>query len=52
MPIFALFFLDSASGLLPFALVLLLANVGLAATGTADLHDRDDVERPGPARAR
>ena len=34
VPIFALFFLDSASGLLPFALVLLLANVGLAATGT------------------
>ena len=34
VPIFALFFLDSASGLVPFALVLLLANVGLAATGT------------------
>src|SRR5215204_5529895 len=34
VPIFALFFLDSASGLLPLALVLLLANVGLAATGT------------------
>jgi heme exporter protein B len=34
VPIFALFFLDSLSGLLPFALVLLLANVGLAATGT------------------
>ena len=34
VPIFALFFLDSASGLLPFALILLLANLGLAATGT------------------
>jgi heme exporter protein B len=34
VPIFALFFLDSVSGLLPLALVLLLANVGLAATGT------------------
>jgi heme exporter protein B len=34
VPIFALFFLDNVSGLLPFALVLLLANIGLAATGT------------------
>jgi heme exporter protein B len=34
VPIFALFFLDSVSGLLPFALVLLLTNIGLAATGT------------------
>jgi heme exporter protein B len=34
VPIFALFFLDSVSGLLPFALVLLLADIGLAATGT------------------
>jgi heme exporter protein B len=34
VPIFALFFLDSVSGLVPFALILLLANVGLAATGT------------------
>jgi heme exporter protein B len=34
VPIFALFFLDSASGLVPFALVLLLADIGLAATGT------------------
>jgi heme exporter protein B len=34
VPIFALFFLDSVSGLLPFALVLVLANIGLAATGT------------------
>jgi heme exporter protein B len=34
VPIFALFFLDSASGLLPLALILLLANIGLAATGT------------------
>src|SRR3954465_8442203 len=34
VPIFALFFLNSVSGLLPFALVLLLANIGLAATGT------------------
>ena len=34
VPIFALFFLDSAEGLLPLALILLLANVGLAATGT------------------
>ena len=29
VPIFALFFLDSASGLVPFALVLLLAGIGL-----------------------
>jgi heme exporter protein B len=34
VPIFAFFFLDSASGLIPFALILLLMNVGLAATGT------------------
>jgi heme exporter protein B len=34
VPIFALFFLGSGAGLLPFALVLLLTNVGLAATGT------------------
>src|SRR3954451_3216242 len=34
VPIFALFFLDSVSRLLPFSLVLLLANIGLAATGT------------------
>jgi heme exporter protein B len=34
VPIFALFFLDSLSGLVPFALILLLTNVGLAATGT------------------
>jgi heme exporter protein B len=34
VPIFALFFLDSASGLPPFALILLLADIGLAATGT------------------
>jgi heme exporter protein B len=34
VPIFALFFLDSASGLLPMALILLLADIGLAATGT------------------
>jgi heme exporter protein B len=34
VPIFALFFLDSAAGLLPFALILLLVDVGLAATGT------------------
>ena len=34
VPIFAFFFLDSGAGLLPFALVLLLTNIGLAATGT------------------
>jgi heme exporter protein B len=34
VPIFAFFFLDSASGLIPFALILLMTNVGLAATGT------------------
>src|SRR5919106_1282903 len=34
VPIFALFFLDTASGLLPLAAVLLLTNIGLAATGT------------------
>jgi heme exporter protein B len=33
VPIFALFFLDSAAGLMPLIPVLLLANVGLAATG-------------------
>jgi heme exporter protein B len=33
VPIFALFFLDSPAGLLPLIPVLLLANVGLAATG-------------------
>ena len=34
VPIFALFFLDSAAGLGPLAAVLLLADLGLAATGT------------------
>ena len=34
VPVFAVFFLDSAAGLAPLAVVLLLANVGLAATGT------------------
>jgi heme exporter protein B len=34
VPIFALFFLDSAEGLLPLVAVLLLADLGLAATGT------------------
>src|SRR6188472_3453939 len=34
VPIFALFFLGSAAALLPLALVLLLANLGIAATGT------------------
>jgi heme exporter protein B len=34
VPIFALFFLDTGAGLLPLAGVLLLADVGLAATGT------------------
>jgi heme exporter protein B len=34
VPIFALFFLQSVSGLIPFALILLLMNIGLAATGT------------------
>lgn len=34
VPVFAVFFLDSAAGLAPLALVLLLANLGLAATGT------------------
>ncbi|HET8593543.1 MAG TPA: heme exporter protein CcmB [Solirubrobacterales bacterium] len=34
VPIFALFFLDSVEGLLPLALILVLANLGLAATGT------------------
>ncbi|MGH2957526.1 MAG: heme exporter protein CcmB [Solirubrobacterales bacterium] len=34
VPIFALFFLDSAAGLLPLALVLVLFDLGLAATGT------------------
>jgi heme exporter protein B len=33
LPIFALFFLDTAAGLPPLIPVLLLANVGLAATG-------------------
>jgi heme exporter protein B len=34
VPVFALFFLDSATALAPLALVLLLADLGLAATGT------------------
>jgi heme exporter protein B len=34
VPVFALFFLDSAAALPPLALVLLLADLGLAATGT------------------
>ncbi len=34
VPIFALFFLQSVSGLIPLALILLLMNIGLAATGT------------------
>jgi heme exporter protein B len=34
VPVFALFFLDSASGLLPLALILVLFDLGLAATGT------------------
>jgi heme exporter protein B len=34
VPIFAVFFLDSASALLPLAAVLVLADLGLAATGT------------------
>ncbi|HET9162119.1 MAG TPA: heme exporter protein CcmB [Solirubrobacterales bacterium] len=34
VPVFAIFFLDSAGALAPLALVLLLADMGLAATGT------------------
>jgi heme exporter protein B len=34
VPIFAAFFLDTAAGLVPLALVLVLFNLGLAATGT------------------
>jgi len=34
VPVFALFFLDSAEALGPLVLVLVLADVGLAATGT------------------
>jgi heme exporter protein B len=34
VPVFALFFLDSATGLGPLVAVLLLADLGLAATGT------------------
>ena len=34
VPVFAIFFLDSATPLLPLAGVLLLADIGLAATGT------------------
>jgi len=34
VPVFALFFLDSVSALAPLASVLLLADLGLAATGT------------------
>jgi len=34
VPVFAIFFLDSAAALAPLALVLLLADLGLAATGT------------------
>jgi heme exporter protein B len=34
VPVFAIFFLDSATALAPLAAVLLLADIGLAATGT------------------
>ena len=34
VPVFALFFLDSAAGLAPLVIVLLLVDLGLAATGT------------------
>jgi heme exporter protein B len=34
LPVFAAFFLDDASGLFPLAGILVLTNVGLAATGT------------------
>jgi heme exporter protein B len=34
VPVFAFFFLDSAAGLLPLLAILLLADLGLAATGT------------------
>lgn len=34
VPVFALFFLTDLGGLAPLALILLLANIGLAATGT------------------
>jgi heme exporter protein B len=34
VPVFAIFFLDSATALAPLAAVLLLADVGIAATGT------------------
>jgi heme exporter protein B len=34
VPVFAIFFLDSAAALAPLAAVLLLADIGLAATGT------------------
>lgn len=34
VPVFALFFLDTAAGLPPLAAVLVLADIGLAATGT------------------
>jgi heme exporter protein B len=34
VPVFAIFFLDSAAGLAPLLAVLVLADVGLAATGT------------------
>ena len=34
VPVFALFFLDSAAGLAPLVIVLALLNVGLAVTGT------------------
>ena len=34
VPVFAVFFLDSAAALAPLALVLVLADLGLAATGT------------------
>lgn len=34
VPVFAVFFLDSAAGLVPLAAVLVLADLGIAATGT------------------
>ena len=58
VPVFAVFFLDSAAALPPLALVLLLADLGLAATGTlissmaVNSRARDLLGPAGPAAPR
>ena len=51
VPVFALFFLDSAAGLGPLVAVLALADLGLAGDRHADLLDGGQLEGARPARA-